>query len=98
LTDLFVIFTTSAFHCKYCVALKELLNVYGFDFYERDIVEPENKTEFHFRGFNKVPQVFHNDKYVGGYSTTRDYLRAKFFEGHPRREEILIELEKIIVE
>lgn len=95
----FLVYTTSAFTCPFCVKLKQLMNVYGFDFYELDIVEEDNKNSFKEQGFKTVPQVFlsTNDelKHIGGYSTTKDYLRTNFFTGHPRQDEIINELKEL---
>lgn len=100
--DIFRIYTTSAFECKWCIKLKELLNVYGYDFVEHDIATDERaKQDFVEHGFRTVPQVFLDQKcsepkHIGGYETTKDYLRNNFFKDHPDYKEIkqqLMELE-----
>jgi glutaredoxin len=100
MTDIwFTIYTTSAFECPWCIKLKELLNVYGYDFYEKDIIEENNRKTFIEAGFKKVPQVYlstgGDTRHIGGYETTKDYLRRNFFENHPKREQILKELEEL---
>jgi len=83
------------------VKLKELLNVYGYDFYEQDIhTNDQAKKVFKDSGFTKVPQVFVErgkvaPSHIGGYDTTKDYLRKNFFTGHPRQDEIIKELEEL---
>ena len=94
---LFVIYTTTAFHCKWCSKLKDLLRVYGYDYYEKDLIEPKNKEEFVDQGFRTVPQVFIEEKYIGGYESTRDYLRMHFFENHPNKDHIIQELKELDV-
>ncbi|PZQ46765.1 MAG: hypothetical protein DI556_19280 [Rhodovulum sulfidophilum] len=99
----FVIYTRSEPYCGWCVKLKQLLSVYGYDYYERDISEDRFKAEFLKQGFNKVPQVFLVDdkqsileaKHIGGYENTKDYLRRNFFTGHPNQDEIIKQLEEL---
>lgn len=77
----FVVYTTSQFECSYCNNVKALLNIYGFDFYEKDIHKsPHYKEEFLEQGFRKVPQVYFEDTLIGGYDNTKDWVRNKFFE------------------
>lgn len=98
MTELIVIYTTSAFHCPWCVRAKELLNIYGYDFYEKDInVEPRYKEEFKEQGFKTVPQVFIGNKHIGGYETTKHYIRNKYLKDfrEEKRLKILEELENI---
>jgi glutaredoxin len=96
-SKLFTIYTTSAFECPWCIRVKELLNIYGFDFYELDINNPRLKKEFLEQGFKTVPQVFFEDKHIGGYETTKDWVRNKFFENYSpdRKQKIIDELENI---
>lgn len=94
----FVIYTTSAFECPYCIRAKELLKVYGFDFYEKDIYKHEEyKKEFLERGFKKVPQVYFEDTLIGGYDNTKDWVRRTFFEsfGDDKKKKIMEELEHV---
>lgn len=95
----FLVYTTSAFTCPYCVKLKALMNIYGYDFYEMDITDEINMKAFKEQGFRQVPQVFLSQKdelkHIGGYSTTKDYLRMNFFTGHPRQDEIINELKEL---
>lgn len=98
--DWLVIYTRSDPPCPWCVRLKELLNVYGYDFYEKDVSDEHNRKAFLEAGHRKVPQVYMykdgDEKHLGGYDTTKDYFRNNFFEGHPNRDKILEELEDIV--
>lgn len=90
-----VLYTTSAFDCPWCTKAKELLNVYGVDFYEKDINENETyKQEFMAAGHKTVPQLYHEGTLIGGYEKTRDYLRLKH-SAKARREEEAERLTKI---
>lgn len=95
----FVIYTRSEPHCGWCVKLKQLLSVYGYEYYEKDVKEERYKKEFLEQGFKTVPQVFLNTKmtnnHIGGYETTKDYLRRNFFIGHPNQDEIIKQLEEL---
>lgn len=78
MTRWFTIYTTSAFECKWCKMAKELLSVYGINWFEKDI--HENATylqEFKDHGFKTVPQVFDEENLIGGYEATEKYLRLK---------------------
>lgn len=92
------IYTRSEPKCAWCDRIKELLKVYGFDYYEKDISIEAFKREFLEKGFRTVPQVFVEDHHVGGYETTKDYIRGRFFENfHPDKKAIILEeLEKIV--
>lgn len=84
-----VIYTTSKFECPYCVKMKELLNVYGYDFYEKDIHENETyKREFLERGHKTVPQVYIEGTLIGGYDKASKYFRSEFYEDHPDKNNI----------
>jgi glutaredoxin 3 len=76
MTNWVVIYTTSAFHCPWCVKAKELLNVYGYDFYEKDIATvPRYKDEFREKGHTKVPQIWIEDELIGGHDALQEWLR-----------------------
>lgn len=85
-------------NCKWCVKLKELLKVYGFDYYEKNINEDEEyKKEFLEAGFRTVPQLYFEGVLTGGYETSKNYLRNKYFEKYPedKKRRILKELEEL---
>jgi glutaredoxin len=91
------VYTTSAFECPYCVKVKELLSIYGFDFYEKDIhTNSEYKTEFLEAGHTKVPQVYINDILIGGYTDSEKHFRREFFQGHPNKDKVIQELKDLL--
>ena len=97
-TEWVTIFTTSAFDCKWCIRLKELLSVYNIDFYEKDIHEnAEWKEEFQTAGHRTVPQVYVEGVLIGGYETSKLYFRKRFFENYPhaKQAKILEQLNEI---
>lgn len=75
-TTWYTIYTTSAFECPYCIKAKELLQVYGMDYFEKDI--NENKTyreEFLAEGHTKVPQIYREGTLIGGCDRLQEHLR-----------------------
>jgi glutaredoxin len=72
-----VIYTTSQFECPWCIKAKELLNIYGYDFFEKDIhTNAEYKKEFIEAGHKTVPQVYLDDTLIGGHDALQSYLRG----------------------
>lgn len=70
-------------NCKWCVKIKQLLSCYGFEYYEKDISKyNEYKKEFLEAGFRTAPQCFVEDTLIGGYETTKDYIRNNFFANY----------------
>jgi glutaredoxin 3 len=56
--------------CGYCAAAKRLLRAKGAEFTEIDVMfEPEQRAQMHERsgGRRTVPQIFINDRHVGGF-------------------------------
>jgi len=76
MTDWFILYTTSAFECPWCTKAKELLNVYGIDFYEKDITNENYKQEFLAAGHKTIPQCYREGTLIGGYEALEKYLRA----------------------
>lgn len=98
MTNWITIYTTSAFVCPWCERAKELLKIYGFDFYEKDINTSEQyKREFREAGHKTVPQVYIEDRHVGGYEATKKYARNRYFDKYDetKRAKILVELENV---
>ena len=69
------IYTTNT--CGYCNAAKTLLEEHGLDYTEVDLsqdhtakLELMNKT-----GQRTVPQIFIDDKFIGGYTELKDLLK-----------------------
>ena len=62
-------------NCKFCVMAKKLLSSEGKNYSEFNITNTSNR-ETMFEHIKKsgapapktVPQIFHNDKYIGGYT------------------------------
>lgn len=55
--------------CPYCVRAKSLLKQRGLEFTEYDVQsEPEKRVEMleRARGARSIPQIFINDRHVGG--------------------------------
>lgn len=93
------VYTRSEPECPWCIRVKELLNVYGFDFYEKDISDSDfYKREFLERGHRKIPQVYIEGQLIGGYEDTKKYIRDTFFENYheDKKQEILKELDNIV--
>jgi glutaredoxin 3 len=56
-------------YCPYCLRAKSLLKQRGMDFVEYDVqAEPEKRDEMLRRsnGARTIPQIFINDRHVGG--------------------------------
>lgn len=91
----YVIYTTSAFECPWCIRAKELLRIYGIDYFEKDInTNEEYKNEFLAAGHKTVPQLYREGTLIGGYEKTRDYLRLRHSE-KARDEELAERLTRI---
>ncbi len=70
------LYTTSAFHCPYCVKAKELLDVYGCEYIVRDInLDGGAREEFLAAGHTKVPQVYREGVLIGGSDKLQEHLR-----------------------
>ena len=64
--------------CFYCHMAKQLLEMKGMEFEERNIESNEWSRgdmldEVPFA--ETVPQIFHDENYVGGFTELQDYLR-----------------------
>jgi glutaredoxin 3 len=56
-------------YCPYCLRAKALLKQRGLEFSEYDVqVDPEKRAEMATRapGVRTIPQIFINDRHVGG--------------------------------
>ena len=56
-------------YCPFCLRAKSLLKQRGMDFIEYDVqAEPEKRAEMAERapGVRTIPQIFINDRHVGG--------------------------------
>lgn len=63
-----LIYTTS--NCPYCVSAKRFLKAQGLPFEEIDLTDKveELKALKERTGWQTVPQIFINDKLIGGYT------------------------------
>ncbi len=66
-----VIYTTDT--CKYCVRAKQVFNVLGWLYEERDVLE-SNVV------FKTVPQIYFDDEHIGGYSDLLAYIAEKVLD------------------
>ncbi len=57
-------------NCKYCTYAKTFLTNKGIKYLEIKNKLPENKKTY--------PQIYHNDKYIGGYDDFFDYIKGTF--------------------
>lgn len=88
--DWHVMYLSSGIDCKWCKLAKELLDVYGIDYYIKDIHTNEvYKKEFIAAGHRTVPQIYLEGTLIGGYEKTKEYLRLRHSEA--ARDEILAE-------
>lgn len=62
--------------CKWCVKAKELLQVMGLDYYEKDLNNPKYFEEWKALGVKTVPQVMKEEVLIGGYEKLRKYLNV----------------------
>ena len=65
--------------CIWCDRAKGLLNAYSIDFVEFDLSNDEERLKFYENIGNNVksvPQVFIDDKRIGGYQDLREWLNG----------------------
>lgn len=81
------IYSTSAFHCPYCVKAIELLRTYGVDFTIKDIhLDQGAREEFRAAGHTKVPQVYREDTLIGGSDKLQEHLRLTLIKAQEEKE------------
>lgn len=73
----------SSAHCPYCVMAKQLLDRKGVDYQEiRVDLEPSRREEMMQKSRQRtVPQIFINNKAIGGYTDLLAIDRAKELDG-----------------
>lgn len=72
------IYTRSEPPCVWCERVKGLLDSYGIPYDVDDISMDEHALEiFRAAGYQSVPQVFLNNKHIGGFEATAKYLRGE---------------------
>ncbi|MEA3430394.1 MAG: glutaredoxin [Nanoarchaeota archaeon] len=72
----FKVYTKS--YCPYCTMAKELLKDKGYEFEEIELISDEQYEELKKKtGHQTVPQIFCDDKFVGGYDDLCEFLKDK---------------------
>jgi glutaredoxin len=63
--------------CTYCEQAKKLLESKGIEYEERSLAEGWSVQQLHevVPGARTVPQIFVDDKYVGGYTQLVELLK-----------------------
>jgi glutaredoxin 3 len=63
--------------CTYCEQAKQLLASKGIEYEERNLAEGWSVQQLHevVPGARTVPQIFVDDKYVGGYTQLVELLK-----------------------
>ena len=76
--DKVIIYTWNT--CPFCINAKRLLDERNIEYIEKDVV----KNKQYFRemirktgGKKTVPQIFINDKYIGGFDKLQQYLKYR---------------------
>jgi len=66
----------SKYHCPYCDQAKNLLKAKGIEFEERKIGDGYTKEDLleAVPGARAVPQIFIDDKLVGGFTELKQHL------------------------
>ena len=63
--------------CKYCKWVKRLLNDHNVSYQEKNIYNDDEAMKyFKAQEFTTTPQVFIDDKYVGGFERTLAHLKG----------------------
>ena len=64
--------------CNFCVKAKTTLNILKIDYEEKIIGKEYTKGQFleAVPNARTVPQIFIDDKYVGGYNELLDFLES----------------------
>lgn len=68
--------------CSYCHAAKRLLRQQGVEYREIDLIEGGEQAQELLRqsGQRTVPQIFINDKPLGGYSELSELIASNEFD------------------
>lgn len=69
--------------CSFCRRAKSLLNSYGLTFEERKIGEGFTREQFFESnpGQTTLPQIYIQDKHVGGYTELVEYIENTGYNG-----------------
>jgi glutaredoxin len=64
--------------CRFCELVKKLLIERNLDFDYRDVREDELAMEkLKSGGFRTIPQIWADDKHIGGYTELHSFLQDK---------------------
>lgn len=70
---MYYIYGTSS--CKYCDMAKELLDIRNEEYSYQDVSMDQALIDiFKVNGWKTVPQIFKDDKHIGGYTDLVEYL------------------------
>ena len=62
-------------NCSYCVLAKQLLDEHHLKFDYIGVDQDEDNRQWLLdQGFQTVPQIWHGNKYIGGYVELEAYL------------------------
>jgi ribonucleotide reductase alpha subunit len=71
--------------CPFCVSTKELFKIHNIKFEEIILDDDNNRhlfykeqTEILGKEIKSVPQIWINEKYIGGYKDLKDFIKPKF--------------------
>ena len=75
--DNIVIYTWET--CPFCINAKRLLDENNMEYIEKEVVKNKkylNEMKRKTGGKKTVPQIFINNKHIGGFSDLQDYLKT----------------------
>lgn len=64
--------------CTHCISAKTALKIKGLEYKEIVFVVEEDMQQFREAGYQSFPQVFHEEKHIGGNRQLQEYLLANF--------------------
>ena len=69
-------------NCKFCTDAKTLCEMNGFKYEWKDVSKPELKEElvYFVPNAKTIPQIFVNNKYIGGYDRFSEYVQQNMKE------------------
>ncbi len=79
----FTLFSRKDPPCKYCIQAKELLDLHGIDYKEVDIEDPGVRQMFSEKGLRTVPQIFIEDRHLGGFTALEEFIK------HAEKEKLI---------
>lgn len=64
--------------CGHCTSAKAALEMKGLDYTEVMHIMQDQIEDFLAKGFRTFPQVFHDEKHIGGNRQLQEYLLENF--------------------